>query len=59
MFVTYHLKGLEESYNFVVESTSIKIYLQSYDHTKFRTQLFHEEHGCSPCNLNVCSPSTV
>jgi hypothetical protein len=46
--IAYHWKGLEKGYNFVVESTSIKIHMKkNYDHTKFRTHLFLEKHGCS------------
>jgi hypothetical protein len=44
--VTYHSKGFEEMYNFVVEELQFKLTCKSYDHTKFQTHLFPE--GITP-----------
>jgi hypothetical protein len=49
--VTYPWKILKEGYNFVVENIC-----KSYDHTKFRTHLFLNEHGCSLGQLRPISP---
>jgi len=38
--MTYHWKGVEKGYNFVVGSTSIIIVLKYIYHTKFQTNLF-------------------
>jgi hypothetical protein len=50
MLATYHWKGLEESYNFIVKSISIKTQMKKI----MITQSF--EHICSPREYNLgCS----
>jgi hypothetical protein len=56
MFVTYYWKGLKESYNFVVESISIKIHMKMLQSHKLLGAFVLEEHGCSPKQLKPLFP---
>jgi hypothetical protein len=48
---TYHWKGLEENYNFVIKKKNqLEFICKSYDHTKFQTHLALGKHDM----LNYC-----
>jgi hypothetical protein len=51
MLATYHWKGVHESYNFVLGSTSIRIHMKKLWSHKVLDTFVPREHGCFRGNL--------
>jgi hypothetical protein len=51
MLATYHWKGIHESYNFVLGSTSIIIHMKKLQSHKILDVIVPREHGCFWGNL--------